>query len=92
VLVSYRFAQPSGDTSSEIDPFVGRRQLSFSPFPADLRISPVSQDFRMPYSIVPWDHAMVETLEPLGHIRLDFNIDLGRATMYRSNNNGKIRP
>lgn len=46
----------------------------------------------MPYSIVPWDHAMVETLEPLGHIRLDFNIDLGRATMYRSNNNGKIRP
>jgi len=92
VLVSYRFVQSNGDSSTEIDPLAGRRQLSFFPFPADLRISPVSHDFKMSYSIVPWDHAIVQTLEPLGHIQLDFDVDAGRARMHRSDNNEKIRP
>jgi len=116
-LVSYRFAQPLGDTSSEINSlklriemaelarsravrlgqfafsaFVRPGQVSFSPFPADLSISPVSHDFRQSWVPTPWDHAVVDTLEPLGHIRLDFDVDLGKATMYRSNNNEKIRP
>lgn len=49
--------------------------MSFSPFPADLRISPVSQDFSSSWVSAPWDHALVETLEPVGHIRLDFEVD-----------------
>nr|HEV7954145.1 ABC transporter permease [Candidatus Acidoferrales bacterium] len=68
------------------------QSMSFSPFPANLRISPVSQDFRHSWSPTPWDHAVVETLEPVGHVRFDFDIDLGKVPMYRSNNNEKIRP
>jgi hypothetical protein len=68
------------------------RQMSFSPFPADLQISPVSRDFRQSWVSTPWDHAVVETLEPVGHVRFDFDIDLGKVSMYRSNNNEKIRP
>src|ERR1019366_4747039 len=112
-LVSYRFVQPVGDASSEINslklrlnmaelavsrlvrpgqvgfsPFVGGiGQMSVSPYPADLSISPVSHDFRQSWVPTPWDHALVETLEPLGHVRLDFDVDLGKATVYRSNNN-----
>ena len=48
--------------------------MSFSPFPADLRISPVSQVSTSSWVVVPWDHALLETLEPVGHIRLDFEI------------------
>lgn len=91
-LVSYQFVKPNGETSKDTNPSLIRGQMSFSPFPAEVRISPVSKDFRMPFSIVPWDHALVETLEPLGHIQLDYDVDLGRAAMYRSNSNEKIRP
>ncbi len=70
VLVSYRFVQPPGDASSEINSLklrldmaelansrsvrlgqfafsalVRPGQMSFSPFPADLRISPVNHGF-----------------------------------------------
>ena len=40
----------------------------------------------------PWDHATVETLEPVGHVRFDFDIDLGKVSMYKKNSNEKIRP
>jgi hypothetical protein len=73
-------------------PLIQQTQLSFSPFPADLRISPVSREYTTFNDLETWDHVIVQTLEPLGHIRLDFNVDLGRATMYGSNNNEKIRP
>jgi hypothetical protein len=75
VLVSYQFVQVDGDTSKDINPLLGRGQTSFSPFPGDLRISPVSQEFRSSWVSVPFDHAVVETLEPLGHIRLDFEMN-----------------
>lgn len=103
VLVSYRFVRP-GEEPKDTNPFPIRAQLaispliirpsqpSFSPFPAELRISPVSQDFRQSWVVTPWDHATVETLQPVGHIRLDFEIDFGRAAMYRSTTNEKIRP
>lgn len=75
-----------------VSPFMRPGQFSLSPFPAELSISPVSQDFRQSWVPTPWDHAVVETAEPVGHIQLDFDVNLGRATMYRSNNNEKIRP
>jgi hypothetical protein len=74
VLVSYRFVQSSGETSKDRNPFLGGAQVSSSPFPADLRISPVSRGFTSSWVVAPWDHALIETLEPLGHIRLDFEI------------------
>jgi hypothetical protein len=74
VLVSYRFVQSGGETSKDRNPFLGGAQMSFSPFPADLRISPVSQVSTSSWVVVPWDHALLETLEPVGHIRLDFEI------------------
>jgi hypothetical protein len=103
VMVSYQFVQPgdevlNGNNHSTMQvqlpsfPLLNRGQLSFSPFPAELRISPVSQDFRQSWVSTPWDHAVVETLEPVGHLRFDFDIDLGKVSMYRRNNNEKIRP
>ena len=74
VLVSYRFVQSGGETSKDRNPFLGGAQVSSSPFPANLRISPVNQVSTSSWVVVPWDHALIETLEPLGHIRLDFEI------------------
>jgi hypothetical protein len=103
VMVSYQFVKPSDEVPNENNrsamqvqlpsfPFLNRGQVSFSPFPAELRISPVSQDFRQSWVSTPWDHAVVETLEPVGHVRFDFDIDLGKVPMHRRNNNEKIRP
>lgn len=80
MLVSFRFVQLGGDTANDINTLVGRGQMSFSPFPADLRISPVSQEFTSSWVSVPWDHAVVATLEPLGHIRLDFEVMLPKPS------------
>jgi len=103
VEVSYQFVEPAGASKetrrsglttemSFLFPFMNRQQLSFSPFPADMRISPVSQDFNQSWVQTPRDHASVVTLEPLGHLQVDFDVDLGRATIYRNDNNEKIRP
>jgi hypothetical protein len=81
----------SVSTADSFRPFIQQRQLSFSPFPAEVRISPVSQQYTSYNDLMDWDHVAIQTLEPLGHIRLDFDVDLGRATMYGSNNNEKIR-
>ncbi len=107
-LMAYRFAQSDQDAADNFKSLpIPQRQPSFSPFPAELRISPVSHEagsymelYLHPASqesaelndLRTWDHAVIQTVEPLGHIRLDFDLDAGRATMYRSNNNEKIRP
>jgi hypothetical protein len=74
LLISYRFVPPGGAPSSDINPLLGWVQMSYSPFPSDLRISPVSTDSRSSWVSEPWDHALVQTLEPLGHIRMDFEV------------------
>lgn len=74
LLVSYRFVAPGGDNSININPQMLRAPISLSPFPSDLRISPVNTDSSSSWASVPWDHALVETLEPLGHVRLDFEV------------------
>jgi hypothetical protein len=94
-LVSYRFVRfvhSDQDIADNLKPLIQQNRFSFSPFPADVRISPVSQEYTAFNDVKDWDHAVIQTLEPLGHIRLDFDVDLGRATMYGSNNNEKIRP
>jgi len=76
VLVSYSFI-PSAkealqDVWSSTEP---RRPISYSPFPAEPGISPVSQDFTFSTVRVPLSEARVDTLEPLAHIRRNFEID-----------------
>jgi hypothetical protein len=76
VLVSYSFI-PSAkeavqDVWSSTEP---RRPISYSPFPAELGISPVSQDFTFATVQVPLAEARVDTVEPLAHIRRNFEID-----------------
>src|ERR1700733_2001428 len=96
-LVSYLFGWSDQDISHQeipgnFRPFIEEGQLSFSPFPADVRISPVSQEYTAFSDSMTRAFGDIQPFEPLGHIRLDFDVDLGKATMYGSNNNEKIRP
>jgi len=91
-LISYRFAASDQDTTDHFRPLNQYRQPSFSPFPAELRISPVSHEYTTFNDLGTWDRAVIQTLEPLGHIRLDFDVDAGRMIVRRNNNNERIRP
>lgn len=75
VLVSYRFIQSAKeavqDVWSSTEP---RRPISYSPFPAELGISPVSQDFTFSTVPVPLSEARVDTVEALAHIQRNFEI------------------
>jgi hypothetical protein len=75
VLVSYRFKQSVKDTVQEVWSSTEPRAISYSPFPADPGINPVSQDFTFSTVPVPLSEATVDTLEALAHIRRDFEIN-----------------
>src|SRR6267143_2418762 len=85
VLVSYRFIQSSTeavqDVWSSTEP---RRPISYSPFPAELGISPVSQDFTFSTVRAPLSEARVDTVEALVHIRRNFEIDNLRLGQLRT--------
>jgi hypothetical protein len=73
-VVTYHFIPSPADTAGQDWSSVQRQMNSYSPFPADLGLSPVSQDFKLSSNRVPADHGLVETMEPVAHIRLDFDI------------------
>ena len=76
VLVSYSFIQSAKETVQDVwSSTEPRRPISYSPFPAELGISPVSQDFTFSTVSVPLSEATVNTVEPLAHIRRNFEID-----------------
>jgi hypothetical protein len=75
VLVSYRFIQSAKDTLQEVWSSTEPRAISYSPFPADPGINPVSQDFTFSTVLVPLSEATVDTVEALAHIRRDFEIN-----------------
>jgi hypothetical protein len=75
VLVSYRFIQSAKDTLQEVWSSTEPRAISYSPFPADPGINPVSQDFTFSTVPVPLSEATVDTVEALAHIRRDFEIN-----------------
>jgi hypothetical protein len=76
VLVSYSFIQSEKETVRDVwSSTEPRRPISYSPFPAELGISPVSQDFTFSTVSVALSEASVDTLEPLAHIRRNFEID-----------------
>jgi hypothetical protein len=75
VLVSYRFVKSAKGSAQDVWSATQPRAISYSPFPAELGISPVSQDFTFSTVSVPLSEARVNTVEPLAHIRRNFEID-----------------
>jgi hypothetical protein len=76
-LVSIRFVQPGEPASVEAMTYSPQHVISYSPFPAEFGIDPVSPYVTsLPYSTIqgPPSAARVATLEPLAHIRRDFDI------------------
>ena len=79
VLFSYSFKQSAKEAGQDVWSSTGpRRPISYSPFPAELGISPVSQDFTFSTVAVPLSEARVGTVEPLAHIRRNLEIDILR--------------
>jgi len=74
-LVSYSFIQYAKDTVQDVWSSTKPRAISYSPFPAELGISPVSQDFTFSTVHEPLAEARVDTVEALAHIRRNFEID-----------------
>jgi hypothetical protein len=74
-LVSYRFLESASDLGKSEMPVSQRRRISYSPFPADVGISPINQDYAFTSSRIPWEQAAVDTIEPLDHIKLKFEVN-----------------
>jgi hypothetical protein len=81
-LVSFHIFQSSTFTTKLSWTTEPRQVNSYSPFPADPGIIPVTQDFMFSNVLAPADHALVDTMEPLAHIRLDFEINNLRLSDY----------
>jgi hypothetical protein len=75
VLVFYRFVQPAKGSVQDVWSSTQPRAISYSPFPAELGINPVSQDFTYSTVPVPLAVARVDTVQALAHIRRDFEIN-----------------
>lgn len=74
-LVSYRFTQSANEEVQDVPSSTEPRSISYSPFPADPGISPVSQDFTFSTARVPLTKGMVDTMKVLAHVRRTFEID-----------------
>jgi hypothetical protein len=82
VLVSYRFIQSSKGASQDASTSTQPRPISYSPFPADTGINPVSQDFTFSSTPAPLSEARVDTIEPLAYLQRNFTIDNLRLADY----------
>lgn len=74
-LISVHFAGTGKNGFRQVSPYQVRRRFSFSPFPADLDINPVSQYFTFTTFPGELSDAVIESLEPLAHVRRDFELD-----------------
>jgi hypothetical protein len=82
-LVSFHIFQSSTGIHKLVWTTEPRQVNSYSPFPADPGIIPVTQDFTFSNALAPIfsnvlapaDHVIVDTMEPIAHIRLDFEIN-----------------
>lgn len=75
VLVSYRLLQSGKEGAQEAWSSTQPRAISYSPFPAEPGIVPVSQDFTFSIAQVALSEARVDTVEPLAYIQRNFQID-----------------
>jgi hypothetical protein len=90
VLVSYRFIQSTNGTPSDVSTSTQPRSISYSPFPAEAGINPVSQDFSFSSSPSPFSQALVDTIEPLAYIQRNFTIDNLRLADYEVRPPGQL--
>jgi hypothetical protein len=105
-LVSYRFLESATDLNKSQMPASQQRRISYSPFPADVGISPINQDYVFAsnpaalwkhtyvFSSNPalrreattdWEQVAVDTMEPLDHIKLKFEINSLRLADFEMN-------
>jgi hypothetical protein len=75
VLVSYRFMQPAEEGTEDVRTSTQPRPISYSPFPAEPGIVPVSQNFTFSIARVALSEARVDTVEPLAYVQRSFEID-----------------
>jgi hypothetical protein len=75
VLVTYRFLQVTKDEVQEIASHTQPRPISYSPFPAELGISPMSQDLTFGTASATLSEAIVDTMEPRAYIQREFEIN-----------------
>jgi hypothetical protein len=74
LLVSYRFIQSSKGAGQDAATSTQPRSISYSPFPADTGINPVSQDFTFSSTSGPLSEARVDTIAPLAYLQRKFTI------------------
>lgn len=70
--MSVHFVEFANDTVVDARSYSPR--ISYAPFPAQLSLAPVSRSFTFSTFRGPLSAAIVETVEPLAHIRRDFEI------------------
>jgi len=74
-LISVHFVGLGKNGFRQVSPYEVRRRFSYSPFPADLDLSPVSQYITFTTSPGELSDAVIDSLEPLAHVRRDFELD-----------------
>ena len=74
VLVSYRFMQSTKGGTEDLLAPTQPRAISYSPFPAEPGIIPVSQDFTFSIARMAPSEATVDTVAPLAYIQRNFEI------------------
>jgi hypothetical protein len=75
MLISYSFIQSAKETAQYAWTSPQPRSISYSPFPAEPGISPVSQDFTLAPLHELFSEGRVDAVEALAHIRRSFEID-----------------
>lgn len=74
-LVTVRFEERGKDVYREVMPYPVRRRISYSPLPADLDISPVSQYFTLTQFPRELSDVAIDDAEPLAHVTREFELD-----------------
>jgi hypothetical protein len=74
-LITVHFEERGKDVFREIRPDAVRRMISYSPLPADLDISPVSQYFTLTQFPRELSDVAIDDAEPLEHVTREFELD-----------------
>jgi hypothetical protein len=74
-LVSVHFVELGKNAFREVSPYIAPNMPLYSPLPADLNISPVSQYFTYVTAREELSDVVIDSLEPLGHVRREFELN-----------------
>jgi hypothetical protein len=73
-LVSIRFLGQEENTIQNIKPYSPAQRISYSPFPADMGISPINQYFTYRMFAGHLSEVAIDSVEPLSHMHRTFEI------------------